>query len=258
MPSGSAPTRRPSTRSPLTRATWRLCRSGSSSRIDGIGPSTARKIREFYESGTIARLEELRQKYPPEFVEFWARSPASGPRRCSGSGASSACAISRTCGPPSRAGRCEAVHGLGEKLEQKLAAAIARMGADRQGQALADRDGDADRAGAGPGARGAARRRARAVLRQPAAPARDRRRRRHRGGVARAVSVGGGVREAAHGPRGHRQRGHQDLRPDRDRAAGGPPDRRPRPVRGRLPVLHRLQSAQHQAAPARTRARPRC
>ena len=29
--------------------------------LDGIGPSTARKIREFYQSGTIAKLEELRK-----------------------------------------------------------------------------------------------------------------------------------------------------------------------------------------------------
>ena len=43
----------------------------------------------------------------------------------------------------------------------------------------------------------------------------------------------------------------QDVDPDRDRAAGGPADRRARAVRRRLPVLHGLEGAQHQAPPAR-------
>jgi predicted flap endonuclease-1-like 5' DNA nuclease len=47
--------------------------------IDGIGPSTARKIREFFEGGTISKLEALRQKYPPEFVEL-SRIPGLGPK----------------------------------------------------------------------------------------------------------------------------------------------------------------------------------
>jgi len=36
--------------------------------IAGIGQSTAKKIREFFQTGTIARLEDLRRKYPPDFV----------------------------------------------------------------------------------------------------------------------------------------------------------------------------------------------
>ena len=37
-------------------------------KLDGIGASTARKIREYFETGRIAKLEELRRSYPPEFV----------------------------------------------------------------------------------------------------------------------------------------------------------------------------------------------
>ncbi|HVQ30784.1 MAG TPA: helix-hairpin-helix domain-containing protein, partial [Vicinamibacteria bacterium] len=47
--------------------------------IDGIGQSTAKRIREFFEVGRVARLEELRQKYPPEFVEL-SRIPSLGPK----------------------------------------------------------------------------------------------------------------------------------------------------------------------------------
>src|SRR6187431_1120994 len=37
-------------------------------RIEGIGKSTAEKIRELLETGTVARLEALRQKHPREVV----------------------------------------------------------------------------------------------------------------------------------------------------------------------------------------------
>ena len=47
--------------------------------IDGIGSGSARKIREFFEKGTVAKLEELRMKYPPEFVAL-GRIPGIGPK----------------------------------------------------------------------------------------------------------------------------------------------------------------------------------
>ncbi|HSB61135.1 MAG TPA: helix-hairpin-helix domain-containing protein, partial [Vicinamibacteria bacterium] len=47
--------------------------------IDGIGKSTASKIREFFQAGTISRLEELRGKYPPDFLEL-DRIPGLGPK----------------------------------------------------------------------------------------------------------------------------------------------------------------------------------
>lgn len=47
--------------------------------LAGIGGSTARKIREFFEAGRVAKLEELRQKYPPEFVAL-SKIPGLGPK----------------------------------------------------------------------------------------------------------------------------------------------------------------------------------
>src|SRR6185295_11599849 len=47
--------------------------------ISGIGESTAKKIREFYDKGTIAKLESLRLQYPPAFVEL-SRIPGVGPK----------------------------------------------------------------------------------------------------------------------------------------------------------------------------------
>ncbi len=46
----------------------------------GIGKSTAQKIREYVETGTITKLEELREKYPPEYVHL-TRIPGLGPKR---------------------------------------------------------------------------------------------------------------------------------------------------------------------------------
>lgn len=47
--------------------------------IKGIGKSTAQKIREFVDSGTIKKLELLREKYPAEFVNL-TRIPGLGPK----------------------------------------------------------------------------------------------------------------------------------------------------------------------------------
>src|SRR5262245_8309072 len=47
--------------------------------IDGIGASTAKKIREFFDNGTIEKLEGLRQKYPADFVEL-SKIPGLGPK----------------------------------------------------------------------------------------------------------------------------------------------------------------------------------
>ncbi len=95
--------------------------------LDGIGPSTARKIREYFEAGTIGRLEELRGKYPREFVEL-GRIPGLGPKTLlrlrSELGVSDLAGLRAAL----QGGKVRAVHGLGEKLEQKLLAATARMG----------------------------------------------------------------------------------------------------------------------------------
>ena len=48
--------------------------------MKGVGRSTAAKIREFIDTGTMKKLEGLREKYPAEFVTSPA-FPVSVPRR---------------------------------------------------------------------------------------------------------------------------------------------------------------------------------
>ena len=48
-------------------------------KIKGVGKSTASKIREFIDSGTVDKLEKLRLEYPPEFVEL-SKIPGLGPK----------------------------------------------------------------------------------------------------------------------------------------------------------------------------------
>jgi len=48
-------------------------------KISGVGKSTASKIREFLETGTVDKLEKLRAEYPPEFAEL-AKIPGLGPK----------------------------------------------------------------------------------------------------------------------------------------------------------------------------------
>ena len=47
--------------------------------VDGIGKSTATKIREYVDTGGIAKLDGLRATYPPELVEL-TRIPGLGPK----------------------------------------------------------------------------------------------------------------------------------------------------------------------------------
>ena len=47
--------------------------------INGVGPSTADKILEFESTGRVAKLDALREKYPPAFVEL-TKIPGLGPK----------------------------------------------------------------------------------------------------------------------------------------------------------------------------------
>jgi DNA polymerase (family 10) len=95
--------------------------------LDGIGASTARKICEFFESGTIAKLDELRRKYPPEFVEL-GRIPGLGPKTLLRLRSELGVGNLQDLRAALENQKLRAVAGLGEKLEQKLLAATARLG----------------------------------------------------------------------------------------------------------------------------------
>jgi DNA polymerase (family 10) len=95
--------------------------------LDGIGPSTAKKIREFFQSGTIAKVEELRKRYPPDFLEL-ARIPGLGPKTLARLRGELGIRNVADLRAALEAHKLREVKGLGEKAEQKIRLAVERMG----------------------------------------------------------------------------------------------------------------------------------
>jgi DNA polymerase (family 10) len=95
--------------------------------IKGIGQSTAKKIHEFSASGTFPKLEALRKKYPPEFVEL-THIPGLGPKTL--------LVLRDRLGVNDLEGLQQAIEreelrglsGLGARSEEKIKAAIGRLG----------------------------------------------------------------------------------------------------------------------------------
>lgn len=95
--------------------------------VKGIGKSIAARIREYVDTGRIARLEELRERYPPEQLAL-LRVPGLGPRTVQLladeldvrdlDALSAALADGRVAGLP----------GMGERSAAKLAEAIEALG----------------------------------------------------------------------------------------------------------------------------------
>ncbi|WP_428267924.1 DNA polymerase/3'-5' exonuclease PolX [Haliangium sp.] len=95
--------------------------------IDGVGKSTADKIRELLDTGKIAKLEALRAKFPPSVVEL-SRLPGMGPKTLARLrvelDVESIADLRRAI-----AGKeIRALKGFGAKTEEKLAHAIERLG----------------------------------------------------------------------------------------------------------------------------------
>jgi DNA polymerase (family 10) len=93
----------------------------------GIGKSTAQKVREYLETGKIAKLEKLRGAYPPEYVRL-TRIPGLGPKRVAllheELGISSVDDLRRAIDEQALRG----IAGFGPKSEEKLIQAIDRLG----------------------------------------------------------------------------------------------------------------------------------
>ena len=95
--------------------------------IKGVGKSIAEKIREYVDTGTMAKVDELREKYPPAFVEL-TRIPGMGPKTVK--------LVRRELGIQNVEDLKAAVEkeelrelpGLGAKTEEKIAKAIERLG----------------------------------------------------------------------------------------------------------------------------------
>lgn len=95
--------------------------------IKGVGGSTADKILEFVSTGRVDKLERLREKYPPAFLEL-TRIPGLGPKTLT--------MIRRELGVENlddleaaiAAERLRELPGLGKTSEEKIARAIERLG----------------------------------------------------------------------------------------------------------------------------------
>ena len=94
--------------------------------IDGIGSGSARKIREFFEKGTVARLEELRAKYPPEFVAL-GRIPGIGPKTLLRLRDELGVTNVDTLAEALAGKKLRALPGLGAKMEEKILQSIERL-----------------------------------------------------------------------------------------------------------------------------------
>lgn len=96
-------------------------------KIKGVGGSTADKILELGATGTVAKLEALRQMFPPKFVEL-TKIPGLGPKTLK--------AIRSELGVEDLDGlkaaidaeRLRDLPGMGEKSEEKIKKAIERLG----------------------------------------------------------------------------------------------------------------------------------
>lgn len=95
--------------------------------IDGVGDSTARKILEYCEQGSIGKVDRLKERFPPTMLELM-RIPGLGPK--------TVLSLQEHLGVVDVAGLREAIAdeelrnlpGLGKKSEEKIAAAIELLG----------------------------------------------------------------------------------------------------------------------------------
>jgi len=95
--------------------------------LEGVGKSTARKIREYFDAGHISKLDELRKKYPPELVEL-TKIPGLGPKTLLRLKDELGVRNLEDLRAAIEAKKLQAMKGLGAKAEEKLKAAIERMG----------------------------------------------------------------------------------------------------------------------------------
>ena len=95
--------------------------------IKGIGKSTAEKIHEFVDSGTIKKLEVLRKKYPADFVNL-TRIPGLGPKTLLLLRDTLKVNNLEDLQKALAAEKLRDLPGLGAKSEEKIARSIERLG----------------------------------------------------------------------------------------------------------------------------------
>lgn len=96
-------------------------------KVPGIGKSTAGKIREYVDTGAVARITALRKQFPAEMMEL-TRIPGLGPKTVvmlrDQLGVASVDQLREAIADESLAG----LPGLGPKSQEKIAVAIERIG----------------------------------------------------------------------------------------------------------------------------------
>jgi DNA polymerase (family 10) len=95
--------------------------------IKGVGASTADKILEFQQTGTVAKLEALREKYPPAFVEL-TRIPGLGPKTLKLVRSELGVENIEDLRAAIADERLRELPGLGKTSEEKISKAIDRLG----------------------------------------------------------------------------------------------------------------------------------
>ncbi len=95
--------------------------------IPGVGGSTADKILELGESGQVAKLEELRSRYPPPFVEL-TKIPGLGPKTLKLIRSELGVVDLESLQAAIAAERLRELPGLGKTTEEKISRAIERLG----------------------------------------------------------------------------------------------------------------------------------
>jgi DNA polymerase (family 10) len=95
--------------------------------VNGIGKGIATKIREYVDTGNIAKLDELRERYPPAFVEL-TRIPGLGPKTLAlvraELGVENVDDLRRAVAQQ----QLRDLPGLGAKTEENVARSIERLG----------------------------------------------------------------------------------------------------------------------------------
>ena len=95
-------------------------------KIDGVGKSTAEKIRELIETGKVAKLEVLRAKHPPSVVAL-LRIPGLGPKAVKRLRAELGVASIDDLRRVLAEHKLRDLKGFGEKSEEKLTQSLARL-----------------------------------------------------------------------------------------------------------------------------------
>lgn len=96
-------------------------------KIDGIGKSTAKKIREYFDTGKVNKLEKLRETFPASVVEL-SRIPGIGPKTLARMRKDLGIEDLEGLKKAIDEGQLATIEGLGDKSQQKIAQAIERLG----------------------------------------------------------------------------------------------------------------------------------